>query len=970
MLTRRVSLIALLTFTSTVFAPFTLNVAVPFSSFSALAQTQNLLRERAERLLQQGNEQVQASQFRAAKDSYQQALSAYREISDRPGESAALQGLGIASYSLGNYAEAIKFYQQSLTVIRTIGDRQGEGAVIGNLGIAYYSLGDYGKAAEYLQQHLAIMRTIGNRQGERQALGDLGNVYYALGDYPKAIEYQQQSLTIARQISDRAGEARTLNNLGLIYAGLSQYPEALSSYQQAAALFKALGDPASEARTFNNIGLIFTGLGQYSKALDFYEQSTALFRASGDRAGEGTTLNNIGLVYDSLNQHLKALDFYQQALNVRREIGDLAGEGTTLNNIGLVYDSLDQHSKALEFLNQSLAIFVKLGKRAGEGSTLHSLGLVYEHLGEYPQALNFYQRSLSTAREIGDLIVQRMTLSGIGSLLEKQNQPELAIVFYKQSVNISEAIRQNLRVLPFEQQQSFTQTVADTYRRLADLLLKQDRVLEAQRVLDLLKVQELDDYLRNVRGNNQTELGIEYLPNEQQFLAQYDAKLTKAIQLGRELEQLQKIPPNERTPVQEQRRREIEAAQREITREYLDFIRTPETVAMSLALNRTTNRENLNLEVLPRLQDDLKQLKQDAVLLYPLILDDRIELVLVTPYTPPIRRPVPVKREELSRAIAEFRSALTNPTSNARIPAQRLYNWLIQPIDAALQEANAKTIIYAPDGQLRYIPLAALYDGNQWLVEKYRINNITALSLTDFGKPPQALKILAGAFSQGNFSFQVGNRTFSFRGLPFAGKEVENLTAVVPETTKLLNLNFSSSETVARMSDYSILHLATHAAFVTGQPEDSFIMFGNGDRATFRDVETWPLTNTDLVVLSACETGVGGFLGNGEEILGFGYLMQKRGARAAIASLWQVDDGGTQALMNAFYVALQANHLTKAEALRQAQIALITGDYKALGDQRGLIVVERIRSNLLPEVANRLNHPYYWAPFILIGNGL
>lgn len=129
-------------------------------------------------------------------------------------------------------------------------------------------------------------------------------------------------------------------------------------------------------------------------------------------------------------------------------------------------------------------------------------------------------------------------------------------------------------------------------------------------------------------------------------------------------------------------------------------------------------------------------------------------------------------------------------------------------------------------------------------------------------KKPQPLKVLAGAFTQGNYSFQVGGKTFNFGGLPSAGREVEKLASTFPGTTKLLDRNFSQKETVAQMSDYSILHFATHASFVTGQPEDSFILFGNGDCANSRDVEVWPLTNTDLVVLSACETGVGGRLGD------------------------------------------------------------------------------------------------------------
>jgi CHAT domain-containing protein len=264
-----------------------------------------------------------------------------------------------------------------------------------------------------------------------------------------------------------------------------------------------------------------------------------------------------------------------------------------------------------------------------------------------------------------------------------------------------------------------------------------------------------------------------------------------------------------------------------------------------------------------------------------------------------------------------------------------------------------------------------LHDGQQWLVQRYRINNITAASLTDLNTKPQPqMQVLAGAFATGRYSFKVGEQSFDFAGLPFAGTEVENLAKTVPTTTKLIDTAFTPQVTVPKMDDYTVVHLATHAAFVVGTPDDSFILFGNGERITLRDIQKWSLKNVDLVVLSACETGLGGKLGNGEEILGLGYQMQRAGARAAIASLWSVDDGGTQALMDTFYTALENRNTTKAEALRQAQIALITGNYTALGQQRGLEVQQRISSSLPPNVASRLNHPYYWAPFILIGNGL
>lgn len=218
------------------------------------------------------------------------------------------------------------------------------------------------------------------------------------------------------------------------------------------------------------------------------------------------------------------------------------------------------------------------------------------------------------------------------------------------------------------------------------------------------------------------------------------------------------------------------------------------------------------------------------------------------------------------------------------------------------------------------------------------------------------MRVLAGAFTEGQFSFQVGTREFNFAGLPFAGLEVERIAAEIPQTTQLVDQDFSREATVPQMDDYTIVHLATHAEFVPGSPEDSFILFGNGDRVTLRDMASWTLRNVDLVVLSACKTAVGAELGNGEEILGFGYQIQRTGAREAIASLWAVDDGGTQVLMNAFYTALEQPNITKAEALRQAQIALITGTYPALDADN--------------PSARLFNRPYYWAPFILIGNGL
>ncbi|HEY9669258.1 MAG TPA: CHAT domain-containing protein, partial [Coleofasciculaceae cyanobacterium] len=289
-------------------------------------------------------------------------------------------------------------------------------------------------------------------------------------------------------------------------------------------------------------------------------------------------------------------------------------------------------------------------------------------------------------------------------------------------------------------------------------------------------------------------------------------------------------------------------------------------------------------------------------------------------------------------------------------------------------QAQVNTILYAADGQLRYIPLAALHDGKQWLIERFTLNHITAASLTNFNRNgSRPLQILAAAFSdpQLNYKFQVGEDQFDFNGLTFAGVEVETIAKEIPGTTTFFNKSFSRDNVESRLDKYSIVHLATHAEFVSGLPYESFILFGSGERVTLADIDKWKLADVDLVVLSACRTAASGELGNGEEILGFGYQIQRTGAEAAIASLWYVSDGGTQALMDAFYAALQTGKTSKAEALRQAQVALITGDSNALSKERGgLGPVQRIENSTPSQVNTRLSHPYYWAPFILIGNGL
>ncbi|MCE2703555.1 MAG: CHAT domain-containing protein, partial [Anabaena sp. 49633_E8] len=670
-----------------------------------------------------------------------------------------------------------------------------------------------------------------------------------------------------------------------------------------------------------------------------------------------------------LGQYPKAIEFFQQSLAIFQEIGGRNGQAISLGNLGRAYNDLGQYPKAIEFFQQSLAIFQEIGGRNEVAQSMNNLGLAYYSLGQYPKAIEFFQQSLAIFREIGDRNGEGTSLSNIGLTLQTQQQPELAIVFHKQSVNVRENIRQDLRKLPREQQASYTQTVAGTYRRLASLLLEKNRVMEALQVLDLLKVQELQDYVRNVQGNERTVQGIELFPQEQKIIQDYTAIQAPTIRLGAELADLRKLQT--RTPTQQQRIQEIEKIQAQTNQQMSEFLKSPAVLALSQQIQQTAPQQNLTLSAYKDLQTRLNRLGKRIALFYTLVLDDRLELVLLPPGKPPIRRSVAIKRTELEKMIQDFRRDLQDPNSEVKQTAQKLYSQLIKPIESELQQADVQSIIYAPDGQMRYIPLAALYDGKQWLTERYQINYLTALALTKL--EPESThdpRVLAGAFTQGNYSVQAAGQTFNFQGLRFAKTEVEGLGKAIPNTTKLFDKAFNRDAILSQIKNYSIVHMATHAVFVKGAPENSFILMGDGNRINLKEIEEWKLPDVTLVVLSACQTALGGELGNGLEILGFGYQLQRTGVRASIASLWEVSDGGTQTLMDALYARLKSGKMTKAEALHEAQISLIRGKNQGSGKKRSSVRLTPGNSGQNARISRNLSHPYYWSPFILIGNGL
>ena len=595
---------------------------------------------------------------------------------------------------------------------------------------------------------------------------------------------------------------------------------------------------------------------------------------------------------------------------------------------------------------------------------LNNLGNAYSAQGKYNESLEVYQQSLVTLRDIGSRRGESIVLNNIGSLLEKQLQPELAIVFYKQSVNVRESIRQDLRQLLREQQESYTQTVADTYRSLADLLISQGRLLEAQQVLELLKIQELRDFTRNARTGDETS-GIALSRIEEDILNKYGTLIVFGLKLY-ECEQ-------QKCNILSQLRDQLDILTQKFNQDTNTFRKTlQERLAKDPALLEPEQVRNTAAKIVTA--------EPDTILVYPLVLKDKIRILLATRAG---KKGVvfrtfetPVTQEQLWNKVSQFRTQLSNPNGDKELKAtsQELYNWLIKPLEGEIKDKNVRHLVFSLDRSTRYIPMAALFDGKQYLIERYGISTILNAGLTDvkdrLPSKKQDIQVLAMGVSKAFPGFNaLSNVPLELANI--VQKSGKENTGIFPGS-EYLNEAFIFRTLRDNLSGNKILHIATHGKFESGRPENSFLLSGTGEELKIDQIQTLQnyMTDTHLVVLSACETALGGVDADGIEMSGISFYFLTNGAKAVIASLWLVNDASTSQLMQQFYQNLSTGKMTKSQALREAQIAMIQGKIQSGAVNRSSVNYTPGQSRNSESISRNLSHPYYWSPFILIGNGL
>jgi len=975
----------------------------------------------------------QSGQMQRSLDSLNQALPIEQQTNNRVAQAMALNAIGRVHADQGAEEKALGLFRQALDLWTSLYLREAAAITLNYIGNAYNNLGQRKEALTNLDDALAIWHELGNLQGRKRMLSSgerlhdvgqlgglkslndalpphfrdavgpageantldlLGQTYSAMGQGAKAFKYFNQALPAWQEAGEQGGEAMTLNNMGRAYADLGRKRESLDAFNKALTLWRALENRQGEALTLNNMGRLYRDLGQQQMALDYYNQALPMWRETGGRIGEALALNDIGRAYADTGQPQKALEYCNQALPLWRETGVRRGEAMTLNNMARDYSDLGQPDKALEFDNQALALWREVQDRRGESLALMTTGWAYWGLKQPEKALASELAALSLAKESGDPAIEGAIETALMIGFRDAHQPDEAIFFGMDAVNSFQQIRKNISGLNKDLQIGFVQSKSMTYRTLAELLVQNDRLGEAEQVLDLLKEQELKEVVRGAAANPETKVEpVKLSVDQQKAQDELPAGEKAALALtDLSVEYADLRSKATRTPEEDARLKALEVKIEAGNAEVSDFFR--KTLFPELAAKAGTQDAN---SLLSKEKSDVSRLQNTLAQLGPRVMGIRLLLGEEHAYalvvTAQARKKFELKATpaELRSKVLQVRDDLRSPNSDPKPHLEELYSMVVAPLAEELNaleqspspNGRVPVLLWSLDGTMRYLPMTALYDGHRYFVERFINVLFTPESyghMTTASAPSaNGLRVLAMGLSQ------------SYGGLPALPGVLPELDSVVhdpavpgshgPMEGRLLpNDQFTLAALMSELGagkSVPVVHIASHFVVETGGDAEPYLMLGGenagapeGYALTLSKMEdsTISFHGTQLLTLSACSTAKGDAAKDGLEMDSLGMIAQQKDAEAVLATLWDVSDASTSRLMSDFYARWINDPIAgKAEALRQAQLDLLRGPVAASGarSERGFeTVLEPGRAAEHMGYA----HPFYWAPFVLIGN--
>ncbi|MEM8603868.1 MAG: CHAT domain-containing protein [Cyanobacteria bacterium P01_H01_bin.121] len=810
-----------------------------------------------------------------------------------------------------------------------------------------------------------------NAQIVAQATLEQGQQLYNQGQLEEAIQVLQQVTNTAPSPTE---EVTAWRNLALVYQQLGKWDDAERAIAAAQSLLNTTSLPNQNlllAQVLDVQGGLQLEQGQGEAAIVTWQQSWEIYTQL-DYATQAVQAQvNQAQAMQRLGFHRQAIATLVPVVEALSTQPDSLTEAVAQRTLG---DSLLQAGNLTEaqaILESSQAIAQALSNSDAVSATALSLGNLKAAQGETEAALAFYaEANTATAPKLVqvqaqlnqlDLFTKTAQLSQAQGLwptiLNTLNTLALSQTTLFAKINLA----QTLIELPV--------TTNPTPRQIADLLamtIQQAQTLGDRRsesfatgtlghhyetqaqwseAADLSQsalalAQEIN--ASDITYRWQWQLGRLYRAEKQteKAIAAYSDAVTTLQRLRTDLVAINPA-------VQVSFQNNVEPIHRELVALLLDPNRSITSTDLEKA--RTTiealqlaELDNFFREAcLDAAAIDIDQLDQRAAVVYPVILSDRLEVIVSLPNRPLQHYTSPISATDLDEAIEQFQRLLVLRIGRQYLPfAEQLYDWLMQPAAADLAASEIDTLVFVLDGELRNIPMAALYDGSQFLLEKYNLALTPGLQLVN-PQPlqGQALRVVTAGLSEARQGFSA---------LPNVVKEVQQIQETVPTAAVLLNDEFTSQalESSLNFEGAPIVHLASHGKF-SSSSEETFVLTWD-DRLNAITLNSLLQTSElnqngpiQLLVLSACQTATG----DKQAALGLAGMAVRSGARSTIATLWQVNDAATAALMTELYSNLTDQQMTKAEALRQAQLSVLNN----------------------PQFRQ---HPFFWAPYVLVGNWL
>jgi CHAT domain-containing protein/Tfp pilus assembly protein PilF len=873
-----------------------------------------------------------------AKAIAEESVRLHQVLEDPDGLGEAWNWIGNIHYYKAEYSEARAAFGNARAPWTSSGNRRGIARVLNNLGNVHRLLAEPEEAAAHYEQALAIFQELDDRRLAAVVTDNIAVVHFNRGDYPRALEYAERSLSISEELGDRTWIAKSLDSLGNIYAAQGAYTRALEAFHRSLALRKVLGDQLAIAETENNLGVVHSSQGEYQLAIDAYKRSLRLASRAGTAVQVPATYINIGEAAWRMGQIDRARANLREslALSDRLQMKRLSAESlAVLGRIELEQGNLRE---AEVLLGRALEMREAFNDGAGIVQTLNGLAALAVRAGRFGDALELAQRSTAVAERYGqyELLWESHTLSGMAS--RRLGQTDAARASLSNAVTVIERLRGEVAGRPLGRERFFESKLTP-YHELVALSLAGGAITEGLEIAERAKGRVLADMIQSRESGLRAGITAEERRNEHRLQMALRSLNQRLVD-----ERSRDSPDDERIRTLEENRRrarsEFEAFQIAL------YARHPE-----LSTKRGEASPFAFSHAAPLIEDE-----SVAVLEY-VVASDVTHLFVLTRFDGRVQletHAIPIGRNPLAALVQRLRDRLSTRDLLFAEDAREAYELLLAPARRAL--AGKSRWVIVPDGPLWEMPFQALRDDrDRYLVQSASVSYAPSLTiLRDFpGRrapvvgPPTLLAM--GKSDFGPKSARPAVPMSYLPPLPEAERQVRLLPPLYGADRSAIYMGSEVTEArfKAEASRHRIIHLASHGLFDESSPLYSSVVLSTDSSESDEDglLEAWEMMDmkldADLVILSACETGRGR-IASGEGIVGTMWALFAAGARAAVASQWKVEASSTTELMTAFHRRLARGSERTADALREATLEVLQNP--------------------------RYAHPFYWAPFVLVGN--